>query len=208
MCSIIAFLLLVVSGFLGYSMAAQTSVATPEPQIMVATAEVAPIPTQAIACATQDVPQDLTEMSAVVDASIFAQSLWTIQSDFSDERTTTTWRADSLGAVAYLEYLHFDCGVLPDQIDQYFSPETFDTVLSTYSSHEQTAVCRQNGLRLFEFDLSFNDTRYQMRYWIKRITPTRVADFALTFPADQQAKMAEYAGRLFPTLPTCAAAAG
>ena len=47
-----------------------------------------------------------------------------------------------------------------------------------------------------------------MLYWVEQVTPTRVADFALTFPANQQAKLAEYAGRLFPDLPTCTPAAG
>ena len=207
MCSIIALLVLVVSGLFGYSMASSQQTIS-EPQTMEVTAEVAPIPTQAISCATQAVSQDLSEMGAVVDAKIFEPTLWTMQNDVGDGRTTMTWRSDKLGAVAYLEYLHWDCGVSSGQIDQYFSPQSFESIWSNYSSYTQTAFCQQNDLRLFEFDATFNENDYQIRYWVEPVTPTRVADLALTFPADQQAKMAQYAGHLFPDLPTCTGAAG
>ena len=225
MCSIIAILLLVVGGLLGFSAVEQTSGLAPTPQISVetvevaptlespvatlqATAEAVPIPTQAISCATQDSAQDLAEMTQVIDAKIFEPAFWTARSDVSDQRTTTTWHSDKFGAVAYLEYLHFDCGVSQEQIDQYFTPQTFQTIMSSYSSYVQTAHCALNGLRLFEFDASFNDTQYHILYWVKQVTPTRVADFTLTFPIKQQSKLAEYAGRLFPALPTCQAASG
>ena len=109
MCSIIALLALVFSGFFGYAMlGSQQTISQPQIMEVTPTAEVAPlIPTQAIACATQDAPQDLSEMSGVVDAKVFAPALWTMQNNVGDGRTTTTWRANSTGAVAYLEYLHF-----------------------------------------------------------------------------------------------------
>ena len=207
MCSIIALLLLVVGGFFGYSMAGSQQTIS-EPQIMEVTAEVAPVPTQAISCATQAVSQDLSEMLALVDTKIFEPSLWAMQNDVGDGRTTITWRADKLGAVAYLEYLHWDCGVSSAQIDQYFSPQSFEAIWSNYTSYAQTAFCQHNDLRLFEFDATFNGNDYKIRYWVEPVTPTRVADFALTFPADQQAKMAQYAGHLFPDLPSCDPAAG
>ena len=206
MCSIIAIFFLVVSGFLGFSMIGTSQTFTPPVE---ATAEVMPlIPTQAFACATQDVSQDFVQMGGVVDSSIFAPSLWTTQSDVGDQRTTTTWSSSSLNAVAYLEYLHFDCGATQEQIDDYFSPSTFQTIFSNYSSYKQTASCQRNGLRLFEFDTTLNDTDYLTRFWVEQVTPTRVADLTLTFPANQQAKAAEYAGRLFPELPTCQGAPG
>ena len=212
MCSIIAILLLVVGGLFGVSAYEQSASTAISPQVVVepavATAEVVPIPTQAISCAAQDTSQDLAQMLNVVNASVFPSALWKAQTDANDTRTTTTWRADSLGAVAYLEYLHFDCGVSQQQIDDYFSPENFQVILSSYSSYQQAAQCQHNGLKLFEFDLSFSGSSYHMLYWVEQVTPTRVADIALTFPASQQAKQAEYAGRLFPDLPSCERAGG
>jgi hypothetical protein len=218
MCSIIAILLLVVSGLFGYSMVSSSQqpispppiveIAPASTQSVQATAEALPLPTQVIACATQDSSQDLAQMTQVINAKVFEPALWTAQSDVNDQRTTTTWHSDKLGAVAYLEYLHFDCGVSQEQIDQYFTPETFQTIMSSYSSYQMTSECRHNGLRLFEFDASFNDTNYHVLYWIEQVTPTRVADITLTFPVSQQAKLSEYAGRLFPDLPTCQAASG
>jgi hypothetical protein len=215
MCSIIAIFLLVVSGLFGYSMVS-TQQTINEPQIveipvtaeMAATAEAALIPTQVIACPTQSAAQDAAESLQMIDPNIFEPALWTSQGGLEDLRTTTTWRSDKLGAVAYLEFLHFDCGVSADQIDAYFSPESFQTIFSNYTSYQQTASCEHNGIRLFQFDAVSNDANYRVLYWVKQISPTRVADLMLTFPADQQAKLAQYAGRLFPNLPTCSEAGG
>ena len=213
MCGIIAILLLIIGGLFGISAYESSAPLVSEPQIIMetpvaATAEAPPIPTQMISCASQTTEQDFAEMSKIVAPDVFPAALWTSRSDATDSRTTTTWTADSLGAVAYLEYLHYDCGVSQQQIDDYFSSDNFKVILSNYSSYQPTAQCQHNDLKLFEFDLSFNGGSYHMLYWAKQITPTRVADLFITFPANQQAKQAEYAGRLFPDLPSCQRAGG
>ena len=68
--------------------------------------------------------------------------------------------------------------------------------------------CVSDDNRLFEFNATSNGSDYHVLYWVKQITPTRVADIMLTFPASQPAQQADYAGRLFPDLPTCEAATG
>jgi len=210
MCSIIAILVLIFSGFLGYSLVEQSSTVAvaPTPEISVATAEAVALPTEAIACATQPASSDMAEMQQLISPRIFESALWTRENGAGDQRTTMTWRSDRLGAVAYLEFLHFDCGVTQEQIDQYFSPENFDVILANYTSHQLIAQCEHNGVKLFEFDVTANSQSYHLLYWVKQVTPTRVADLTLTFPSQNQAKLAGYAGRLFPDLPTCTAAAG
>ncbi len=139
----------------------------------------------------------------------FASDEWT-QVLASDEfRTTGTWTMSSLGGLAYLDYLHYDCGVTQAQIDTYFSIENFSILLANYQSYQYTDLCEHDGVRLYQFDVvTTAGDEYKMRYWVWQVSATRVASLGLTFPVTQQAALAEYAGDLFPDLPTCEPAAG
>ena len=138
----------------------------------------------------------------------FEHGDWTQQVSSDAAERPPTWRSSQYGAVAYLECLHYDCGVTQEQIDSYYSPAGFDVIFSNYTSYEKTAQCTRDGLRLFEFDAVSNDSDYHVLYWVEQVTPTRVAGLMLAFPATEPAQQAEYAGQLFPDLPTCEAAAG
>ena len=146
-------------------------------------------------------------MLAYLDTSLFHSGDWTeqITSDGTNERHLG---ANSMGAVAYMQWLHYDCGVTEADLTSYYTPEGFKRLLANYTSALQTAACENNGLRLFEFDVTANDSRLSAFYWVEQVSPTRVMNFSLTVPVNQRAKQAEYAGRLFPNLFTCAAAAG
>jgi hypothetical protein len=221
MCGIIAILLLAVSGLFGYSFVATTESVKPplidgtpvvvQPaaaQLMTPTPTVsAVVPTQAFACAAPSEADDLAAALAFVGGAFNAPT-WTRQTNTESDRNTATWQASDLGALAFLEYLHYDCGIPEGAMDAYYSPEGFATLLSNYESHTETADCGKNGLRLYEFTVVSHGADYLMRYWVTQTSPTRVAGLMLVFPASNPSKLAAYAGRLFPQLPTCAAAAG
>src|SRR5450432_1307748 len=169
MISIIIALLMALGAFFGVSQEASTA------QSLQVTAEAAQVPTQNIACASvfseqQDIDHALALVGDAFPSNAWHQTLNTSQED----KTIVTWTNDSLGALAYLELLHYDCGVTQQQIDLYYSPENFQIILSNYLSYQGTAQCQQNGLKLFEFDAVANgNIHYDVRYWVKQVSPTR-----------------------------------
>jgi hypothetical protein len=206
MCAIIL-LLLGFAGFFGFTGLRSATIQTVEVP-MEATAVAVELP-EVISCESVSEDQDIRDMFALV-GDAFEPTAWVQEVGVSGNgsKTTVTWRSAKYGAVAYLEYLHYDCGVSQSQIDDYYSPEGFDTLLSNYSSHELTAECENEDVHLFEFAATSNDQEYHILYWVERVSPTRVAGLMLVFPASYPAQQAEYAGRLFSQLSTCEEAAG
>ena len=205
MCSIIALLLIVFAGFFGYATfeVSAPDVSLAQSEIGVPSVE-SPAP---ISCASPSADADIAAALAFT-GDTFAAPTWTDQVSSDSTKTTVTWTASSLGAVAYLEYLHYDCGYTQKQIDEYYGAASWATIFSNYDTYEKVAECRYENTRLYEYNASLNGTDYVVHYWVKPATDTRVAGLMLVIPADQVATMAQYAGELFPKLPTCQAAAG
>ncbi len=206
MCSIIALLLIVFAGFFGYAafdIPVQDAPPVTSSVVVVPSLE-APAP---ISCASPSADEDIAAALAF-SGDTFAAPTWaqTVSSD--DAKTTVTWTASSLGAVAYLEYLHYNCGYTQTQIDEYYGAASWATIFANYDSYEKVDDCSYENLHLYEYDVSLNGSDYAVRYWVKPATDTRVAGMMLVIPVDQVATMAQYAGDLFPKLPTCQAAAG
>lgn len=207
MCGIIA-LLLLFAGVFGVGSAFQTA----EMVIERPSATVEAIPQggmpQLISCEGQPFEQDVAEIEAIVGGT-FAGDDWDESISSSELRTSVTWMNTSLGALAYLDYLHYNCGVTQAQIADYFSEDNFDILLSTYQSFTRTASCEFAGTHLYEFDVvTMEGIDYKLRWWYWQHTPTRVAAMQLTFPVTRQAALNQYAGALFPNFPTCTPAAG
>ncbi len=203
MCSIIALLLIVFAGFFGYSSFAVPQTSTQSSVIGVPSVE-AP---RLISCASPSADQDIAAALAFA-GDTFAAPTWAEQVSSDAAKTTVTWTASKLGAVAYLEYLHYDCGYTQAQIDEYYGAASWATIFANYDSYAKVDECSYDDLRLYEYDVSLNAYDYAVRYWVKPATDTRVAGLMLVVPTDQAATMAQYAGDLFPQLPTCQAAAG
>ncbi|MEP7293560.1 MAG: hypothetical protein ABI835_17370, partial [Chloroflexota bacterium] len=132
---------------------------------------------------------------------------WTETIQTEDLKTSLVWLSVSYGAVAKLEYLHYDCGVSQEQIDTYFDKDNFDTLFLYYDSYRQTRQCHADDLTLYEFAAVLNETDYHVLLWVQPASSTRVADLILIFPLSNVADQAEYAGELFPDLPSCIPAA-
>jgi hypothetical protein len=134
---------------------------------------------------------------------VFEPDTWLASAEENADRTTATWSNDTLGALAYAEYLHFDGGVTPEGIDKYFSDDSFKVILSNYEQWERTALCSRNGLTLREFAVTNNQIDYRLRYWTKAAGPTRVLALFIVFPKDKPHELDTYAKRLFPDLVSC-----
>lgn len=197
MCSIIALLALLLFGVGGYSAIAPAVPAQGVPEVA---------SPAVVSCATASAEEDVRAMLDLF-GDTFASGDWTEQISTSDTKTTATWLSSSLGAVAYLEYLHYDCGVTEEQIDAYYSPEGFDVLLSSYDTHEFTLSCELSDTRLYEFDATLSGNAYHILYWVEQVSATRVAGLMLVVPLTNRTDQVDLAFELYPELPTCSPAA-
>lgn len=139
---------------------------------------------------------------------VFEPGIWYASASEEPSRTRATWRADGMGGVAYLDYIHFDEGILFNQLDAVFNAGWFNATLSNYRVWRENTRCDLGELRLIEFSLQTNDIRYDMRYWIEVVEDDRVLTLFVVFPSDDEANLDDYANRLFPELPSCSGAVG
>src|SRR5262245_19692712 len=91
---------------------------------------------------------------------VFEPDIWYASAAEEPTRTTTTWRADGIGGVAYADYLHFDEGIRPSQYDAVFDKNWFDVSLSNYNVWRENTRCDLGDLRLIDFSLQTNDIKY------------------------------------------------
>lgn len=139
---------------------------------------------------------------------VFEPELWYVSATESASRTTATWTAESLGGLAYMDYLHFDGGFTDEDMDAVFGQEWFDTSLYNYSVWRENAACDLGGIRLHEFSLQNADIKYEMRYWIEMVSPTRVLTSFVVFPTEAQDALVDYAERLYPDANSCSGSVG
>jgi hypothetical protein len=139
---------------------------------------------------------------------VFEPDIWYASASEEGSRTRATWRADGLGGVAFLDYLHFDEGILFSQIDAVFDDGWFNATLANYSVWRENTRCDLGDLRLIEFSLQTNNIKYEMRYWLEIVNDYRVLSMFIVFPAADKANLDDYADRLFPELSSCAGAVG
>lgn len=139
----------------------------------------------------------------------FEPVLWYASAEELPARTRGTWRADSLGGLAFADYLHFDEGILWTQIDDVFNEDWFDVSIGTsYEVWRENVRCDLGTTRLIEFSLQVNNIKYDMRYWIDRASAYRVMAAFLVFPADDQDNLQAYAEKLYPDLSSCSGSVG
>jgi hypothetical protein len=135
---------------------------------------------------------------------VFEPDVWLVSAASEQaSRTTVQWTADSMQAVAYVDYLHFDDGATAKAIAEYFDDEGWAVILSNYEDSERTALCTSDDLKLYEYAVTFEGDPYLMRYWIEQVSDTRVAAANLVFREDDIEIMDEYAARFFPDLISC-----
>jgi hypothetical protein len=160
---------------------------------------------EATASAEASIPQE-REIYTVLrygDAA-FEPGIWLASASEQPNRANATWRADSLNAVAYLDYIHFNNPYNPDTLDQFFGDEWFKGAFANYQAWRRSVMCKLGDVTLHEFNLENQNVKLAMRYWIKPINPNRALTLFIVFPIDDAANLDKYSQLLFPDASTCA----
>ncbi len=111
---------------------------------------------------------------------------------------------DVEGAVAYTEFLIFNCGYGQADMDKYFGADGFNIVFAGYQSHTLSKFCEINKLSLYEYDLiDKNSAEYSARYWVKQMDDKHVLVMMLVFPKASSDKLDQYSKQIFPEYTSC-----
>jgi hypothetical protein len=128
---------------------------------------------------------------------------WTYTPGADTLKTTGIWIQGKTGSVAYLELLHYDCGIPPNAVDEYFNATNFPTFFAGYDYYELIIECARGDQRHFIFETAYQGTSYEARYWVEPLAPTRLALFSLFTPLSQGPDMRRLARQMYPDLPDC-----
>ena len=138
-----------------------------------------------------------------IGQDLFSKPEWVKSYTVEPYKVSFTRRNDTEAAIAYGEYLMYNCGYGQAELDEYFSDAGFAIVFSNYDRYTQTDFCEQGSLALYEYDLVFEGAPYLARYWVKQQSDTRLLVLMLVFPDESRATLDTYATQLFPDLSSC-----
>jgi hypothetical protein len=146
------------------------------------------------------------EIYTVLDygEDVFEPDTWLVSASEKGARTTAEWRGDAIGALAYLDYIHYDAGIQPDQIPTIFNKDWFDVTLANYQGWREITNCQLGDTWVHEISLQDNNLKYTMRYWVKPVSDTRVLTLFIIFRTADSAMLDDYAEKLFPDAAVCA----
>jgi len=118
-------------------------------------------------------------------------------------KVSVTRKNDAEGAVAYTEYLIFNCGYGQAEMNDYFNDEGFDIIFNDYESHTLAGFCKEKSLALYEFDLVEEGSPYIARYWVYQEDDHHILVMMLVFPQTSLAKLDQFSQKIFPELSIC-----
>ncbi len=191
-----------VGGFLFLGVQTPVRPEFPDP-ILRPTAEIAvPEMPAPLSCEPSDAEQDRATLVELGE-TVFEADTWSTDIRDVASKTVGQWDSFQLGAVAFAELLHYDCGVPVDAIDTYYSDDNLAIIQSNYAAWEVVDECERGDVRLWQFALDFEGALYEQRLWVEQISPTRVLSVSLTFPLTATEQMNRYAARLRPEFTVC-----
>jgi hypothetical protein len=117
--------------------------------------------------------------------------------------TLGTWLNETRGAVAYMELLHYDCGVPYSAVSDYFNESSFPIIFAGYDGYQLITSCGMGELQHFIFEVVFDGVDYEARYWFEPLEARRLAMFMLTTPVSESSYAVSLTRQLYPTLPDC-----
>jgi hypothetical protein len=155
----------------------------------------------------QPAPTPVREIYTVLGYGdgVFETDLWLASAEETPNRTRATWRSDTIGGVAFADYLHYEAGVALDQFDSLFNDAWFNATLSNFNVWREESRCDLGNLRLIQFTLQIGEVGYTMRYWIEWVSDTRVMTFYIVVPKGFADLLDSYGSRLYPDLASCSA---
>lgn len=175
---------------------------TPEPQKPSPTPTTESLPTVTPACISSEPAQADIDRALGYTGTIFSAPLWEQSYETYENKVAVYWV--SAEGVVFLENVIFPCGYEEPDLNKYFSAAHWDVVFGNYESYELVNECRNdNGLRLYEFNVTDQGVDYAVRYWSTYDSNNTIITLMLLLPADATPVMDEYAAMLFSPLPTC-----
>jgi hypothetical protein len=134
----------------------------------------------------------------------FNQPDWVQSYTVNETTVSVLWQNVPQSALVYLEAIIFPCGYEEPDLNKYFSDENWKAVFANYENYELINECRNNdGLRLYEFKTQNQGFEYEIKYWVKKDTDTRVISTMIVFPLETKLLLDEYSSMLFPDYSTC-----
>jgi hypothetical protein len=136
---------------------------------------------------------------------VFQNGDWKRSYTVGDQRVSITWDHNTLNALAYMEFLVWDCGYTQSDVDSYFSESNFkDVFFSAYQNPVELTLCKgDDRLTLYEYSATFKGEAYSIRYWAKLESDTRILTLLLSFPTKDKTVQDQLAKQLFPKLVSC-----
>jgi hypothetical protein len=155
-------------------------------------------------CISSEPVQTDIDSALAYTGDLFKDPAWKRTYTVSEGSVAVTWSNDTLSAVAYLEALIFPCGYEEPDLDNFFNDENWKVIFANYESYEAVAECKTDtGLRLYQFKAVDKGYDYDIKYWAKNDTGTRVMGVMIVFPVESKSLMDEYSTKLFPELTSC-----
>ncbi|WKZ36578.1 MAG: hypothetical protein QY332_01390 [Anaerolineales bacterium] len=155
-------------------------------------------------CISSNPTQADIDRALAYSGNLFDVPEWERTYTVADGRVSVAWSSTPLAAVAYLEALIFPCGYEEPDLDFFFSDENWEIIFENYEGFEHVDECRTtDGLRLYQFIGVDDGYEYDIHYWARNDTDTRVITMMTVFPIESEALIEEYARRLFPALLNC-----
>ncbi|MFN8384371.1 MAG: hypothetical protein U0V02_20705 [Anaerolineales bacterium] len=168
---------------------------------------IATVPPAALAtpaCISSEPTDKDIDRALTYTEGLFSAPKWERTYTVGGGRVSVTWSDSADTAVAYLEALIFPCSYEEPDLNNFFNLDNWQIIFANYESYQAVAECRtDNGLRLYQFSAVDSGFTYNINYWAKNDTDTRVIGMMIVFPAESSALMDEYSNSLFPELTSC-----
>ncbi len=136
-------------------------------------------------------------------SSMFTSEDWSKSYTVDPYKVTITRQNEAESAVAYTEYLIYNCGYGQPELDEYFNDTGFNIVFEGYESYTASGFCEVPNLALYKFDLVEEGLEYTAHYWAEQTDDNHVLVMMLVFPKESTAQLEEYSKKLFPKLTSC-----
>ncbi len=164
----------------------------------------APIEQATPVCISQEPTDADVDRALTYTKELFSSPDWERTYTVGGGRVVVTWSNGAATAIAYLEALIFPCTYEEPDLNNFFNEENWQIIFANYESYQPVAECRtDNGLRLYQFSAVDSGFTYNINYWVKNDTETRVISMMIVFPVESEVLMTEYSNSLFPELTSC-----
>ncbi len=178
--------------------------ATPANELPPPAANNPPVEQATPVCISQEPTDADVDRALTYTEDLFSGPEWERTYTVGGGRVSITWSNGMDAAIAYLEALIFPCTYEEPDLSAFFNYENWQVIFANYESYQPVAECRtDNGLRLYQFSAVDSGYTYDINYWVKNDTETRVLGMMIVFPAESDALMDEYSNNLFPELTSC-----